>query len=185
MKPSPSLACLAQLALGGSLFLAGCPAADGTGAKTPVMGLNARSALGPAVAEVPRNNEELVAQVLHLVNERRAAIGLREVTLNPVLSRIAEEYCETMIEEGFFGHQDPISLETAYERAIRHGYLFLAVGENLAAGQESAEQVFDEWMASPEHREIILDVQWREIGIGVRLGGEHGVYWALEFGNPP
>lgn len=185
MKPSPSLVCLVQLALCGSLFLVGCPAADGTGGKTTVLGIHTRTALTESVAEVPRNNDELLTQVLHLVNERRVAIGLKEVTLNPVLTRIAEEYCETMIQQGFFGHQDPVSLETAYERAIRHGYLFVAVGENLAAGQESAEQVFDEWMASPEHREIILDVQWREIGVGVRLGGEHGVYWALEFGNPP
>ncbi len=175
---------LGNLALVGLLALTGCPAADSTtGSKTPVLGLTAHAATG-SFAQAPLNNQALVNQVLALVNDRRTRIGLPEVTLNPVLTRMAEDYCREMIENDFFEHSSP-SGEGPGERAYKAGYVFLAIGENLAAGQETAEQVVEEWMHSPEHREIILGTQWREIGIGVRIGGEHDIYWVLEFGNPP
>lgn len=166
-------------------LLTGCPAADGTAApKTPVLGLAART-IGEPVASVPHNNDALVEQVLRLVNERRTRIGLNELALNPVLTRMAEDYCVEMIERGFFSHENPYTGEGPGERAYKADYVFVQVGENLAAGQETAEQVVTEWMASPEHREIILGIHWRELGVGVRIGGEYNVYWVLEFGNPP
>jgi uncharacterized protein YkwD len=174
---------LARLGLCGVLLLAGCPAADGTAAKTPVLGLTART-MGSPSASVPTNNDVLIGQVLKLVNERRAGIGLNDLTLNPVLTQMAEKYATDMIEHGYFAHEDRNG-QGPGERAYKEGYVFLSVGENLAAGQETAEQVVNEWMASPEHRDMILGTQWQEVGIGVRLGGEFNVYWAIEFGNPP
>ncbi|HOA73877.1 MAG TPA: CAP domain-containing protein [Phycisphaerae bacterium] len=174
--------CLLGLPL---LLLAGCPAADGTAPKTPVLGLTLKEDHPSGTAIVPTNNDVLVEQVLRLINERRTRIGLNELTLNPVLTRVAEDYCVEMIEKGFFAHENPYTGEGPGERAYKADYVFVQVGENLAAGQETAEQVVSEWMASPEHREIILGIHWREIGIGVRLGGEYNVYWVLEFGNPP
>jgi uncharacterized protein YkwD len=175
---------LALLAMCGLPFLMGCPAADGTSARTPVLGLTARAIESPT-AGTPSNNEALVSQVLRLINERRSQIGLGDLTLDPVLTRMAENYCTEMIQDGFFSHENPKTSEGPAERALKAGYVFLAVGENLAAGQETAEQVVAEWMASPEHRDIILGLQWREVGIGVRIGGQYGVYWVMEFGNPP
>ncbi len=175
---------LAHLGVCGLLFLAGCPAADGTASKTPVLGLTSRAAVELA-ASTPSNNEALVSQVLRLVNERRTRIGLAEVSFNPVLTSMAEGYAAEMIEQGFFAHENPSTGEGPGERAYKAGYVFLEMGENLAAGQETAEQVVAEWMASPEHRDMILGMQWQEIGIGVRIGGDYSVYWVLEFGNPP
>ncbi|MBI4578050.1 MAG: CAP domain-containing protein [Planctomycetes bacterium] len=175
---------LTYVGLLGALLLGGCPAADSTAAKTPVLGITAR-ATGVQTATVPSNNDILVAQVLKLVNDRRTWIGLNELTLNPVLSKMAEAYASDMIERDFFAHQNPNDPEDPGDRAIKAGYVFIEIGENLAAGQETAEQVVSEWMASPEHRDIILGPQWREMGVGIRIGGEYNVYWVLEFGNPP
>jgi uncharacterized protein YkwD len=184
MRLKPSIISLVQVGLCGLLFcLTGCPAADGNAPKTVVLGLTSRSAGEPAIP--PANNDVLKEQVLRLVNERRTRIGLNELALNPVLTKMAEDYCSEMIEQSFFAHENPDTGDGPGERAYKAGYVFLQVGENLAAGQETAEQVVAEWMASPEHREIILGMQWREVGIGVRIGGEYNVYWVLEFGNPP
>lgn len=183
LRPTWSLV-LIHLGTCGLLLLAGCPAADGTAAKTPVLGLTSRTATAGA-ASAPSNNDVLVSQVLKLINDRRAAIGLQEVALDPVLTSMAESYATEMIEKGFFAHENPTNDEGPAERAYRVGYVFIEIGENLAAGQETAEQAINEWMASPEHRDVILGMQWREVGIGIRLGGQYGVYWVLEFGNPP
>lgn len=185
MRLKRSLVSLAQLGICGSLFfLTGCPAADGTTPKTPVLGLTSRTSSASAAVS-PTNKDVLVDQVLQLINERRTRIGLNELTLNPVLTKMAEDYCSEMIEQDFFAHENPFTGDGPGERAYKAGYVFVQVGENLAAGQETAEQVVSEWMNSAEHREIILGMQWRELGIGVRIGGEYNVYWVLEFGNPP
>lgn len=166
------------LGLAALLLLAGCPAADNGGMIKPGANLKA--------ATTPDNAESAADQIVNLVNAARAAHGLKPVHKSPVLTKLAEDFAARMIERGFFSHIDP---DTGYgpgQRALRAGYLFLSVGENLAAGQTAPETVMDDWMASTEgHRENILSVQWNEVGAAVRTGGEYGVYWVLEFGNTP
>jgi uncharacterized protein YkwD len=58
------------------------------------------------------------------------------------------------------------------------------IGENLAAGQTSPEQVVTQWMNSPGHRENMLQERFTEVGVGLREGGDYGLYWVLEFGYP-
>lgn len=128
--------------------------------------------------------ERMVDQVLQLVNLERGEESLPPVVLDPTLARIAGDYACRMIDDDFFGHRDPINDHGAGERAVAARYAFYAVGENLAAGQESAVEVMKVWMASPAHRAIILDGRWTEVGISVRFGGTHGVYWVQEFGDP-
>lgn len=168
-------------------WLVGCPGTGGGEQTYPLTGAVVKGIqAGTRVASVPANNDSLVAGVLDRVNKERVSRGLRELTLNLILSEMAEDYCEEMIEEGFFAHENPNTGETLGQRAVNAGYIFLAIGENLAGGQTSPEQVVAEWMRSTQgHRENILAAQWREVGIGVRTGGEYGVYWVLEFGNPP
>ncbi len=177
------LALLCTALLGsGCTDLAGVPGAGSTVAGMVVEGIQP----GSKVCDVPDNNDALVARVLELVNQERTARGLTALTINPVLTKMAEDYACEMITGGFFEHVNPFTHEGPGQRAIEHGYLFLAVGENLAGGQSTPEQVISEWMSSTNgHRENILAAQWREIGIAVRTGGQFGVYWVQEFGNPP
>jgi uncharacterized protein YkwD len=166
------------LGLAAVFVLAGCPAADNSGTIRPVYSQKS--------ATVPDNADALADQLIALVNAARTEHGVKPVRKSPVLMRLAADYAARMIERGFFSHIDP---ETGYgpgQRALQAGYLFLSVGENLAANQTSPEAVMDDWMNSTEgHRENILSTQWNEVGAGVRTGGEHGVYWVLEFGNTP
>lgn len=132
----------------------------------------------------PEDSVRLADQVLELVNLERAIEGLAPVLENPTLTKLAEDYACRMIDEGFFDHFDPFSGDGPAERAARKGYRFLAIGENLAAGQQSAAEVMDVWMQSPPHRAIILDPKWEEVGVAVRSGGTYAIYWVQEFGSP-
>lgn len=123
-------------------------------------------------------------QVLQLVNLERSTVGLAPVILHDKLDKVASNYACKMIEEGFFGHEEPDTDRGPGVRAMLGKYSFYAVGENLAAGQETATQVMRVWMESPSHKAIILDQRWKHIGISVRSGGEHGIYWVQEFGDP-
>ncbi len=167
----------------GCLVLTGCPGAGDVTGTGKNVGVVPRLNGG---CQIPANADAMVQKVLELVNQERTHRGLNAVTLNPQLTRLAEDYACQMIDQGFFDHFTPGPEPLGPgERAIDAGYIFLALCENLAAGQTSPEQVMTEWMASESHRQNILGPQWREVGIAVRAGGEHGVYWVQEFGNPP
>lgn len=133
---------------------------------------------------VPDDSERLVDQVLQLVNLERSDADLPPVVVNPSLQKIADEYACRMIVEDFFGHTDPESGHGPGDRAVLSKYAFYAIGENLAAGQETPTEVMRVWMESPAHREIILDEKWTEVGISVRGGGKYSIYWVQEFGAP-
>ncbi|UCF32423.1 MAG: CAP domain-containing protein [Phycisphaerales bacterium] len=132
----------------------------------------------------PDEAERMADQVLQLVNLERAAAGLAPVIANPVLERVAGEYACRMVELGFFGHEDVYTGYGPGARALAYKYPFYAIGENLAAGQETPAQAMRVWMASESHRAVILDPKWKEVGIAVRSGGEYGAYWVQEFGAP-
>jgi uncharacterized protein YkwD len=123
-------------------------------------------------------------EVMRLVNQARAAAGLGPVVHNAILEQQATEYACEMIQYDFFDHVSPVDGSTLGERATRFGYAFRVVGENLAAGQTTPQQAFNDWMASPGHRRNILDPRFTELGIGVRTGGTYGIYWVQEFGQP-
>ena len=136
----------------------------------------------PCVA--PEDPERMADQVLHLVNLERAEADIPPVTPNPALEKIADDYACRMIAEDFFGHTDPLTGHGPGDRAVVGKYSFYAIGENLAAGQETAAEVMKVWMDSPSHRNIILDEKWSEVGIAVRIGGDYSIYWVQEFGDP-
>lgn len=136
----------------------------------------------PASCAIPANEETWQQEVLDLVNEARTLDGLAPVAWNATLSGMASEYACDMIEYDFFDHVNPVTGETLGDRAAASGYNFRVVGENLAAGQTDPIQAFEDWMASPSHRANILDPRFVELGVGIRLGGDYGVYWVQEFG---
>jgi uncharacterized protein YkwD len=167
------------------VFLTGCPTASESDAPGNIAGIIVEGIEAGGECRVPANADDLVGRVIELVNRERAAQGLAAVAVNPVLTRMADDYACELIEDHFFAHISPSGRGPA-QRAIEAGYVFLAVGENLAGGQASPEQVMHEWLTSPQgHRENILQSQWKEIGISVRTGGDFGVYWVQVFGNPP
>ncbi|HSW47318.1 MAG TPA: CAP domain-containing protein [Phycisphaerae bacterium] len=166
--------------------LAGCPGSGEGPPASPIASMIVEG-IQPAssTCHTPANEQTLRERVFDLINQERTSRGLLAVTFSTQLDQMAEDYACEMIEGHFFGHTNPYTGEEPGQRALDAGYIYLAVGENLAGGQTSPEQVMAEWMASTLHRQNILAAQWREMGLGVRTGGQHGVYWVLEFGNPP
>ncbi len=132
----------------------------------------------------PADEERLGNELFELINAQRSKVGLPTVRRATLLDRVASDYACQMIRGEFFAHQDPVTGDGPGERAIGDGYRFYAVGENLAAGHETSAEAMDDWMASDAHRAIILGPGWTEVGLGVRVGGPHRIYWVQEFADP-
>lgn len=54
--------------------------------------------------------------------------------------------------------------ETVGARVTATGYNWTTVGENIAAGQTSEAQVFNEWLASESHCKNIMTASFKEMG---------------------
>jgi uncharacterized protein YkwD len=115
------------------------------------------------------------AVVCEINNERRSR-GLRTVGARPRLGRAGRRYAEAMVERRFFSHVSPGG-RTLGDRLRDSGYVDRhdrwTAGEALAWGwgsQATPASTVRAWMDSPPHRRLLLDEDFRHIGIGVALG---------------
>ena len=116
-------------------------------------------------------------EVVRLVNEIRAENGLRALTYNWELGRVARYKSEDMRDNGYFSHQSPV-YGTPFEMIKSFGISYRSAGENIAWGQRSPQAVVDAWMNSPGHRANILNASFTEIGVGYAASGN---YWTQMF----
>ena len=143
----------------------------------------------PKPADMPR----VAARVLELVNEARAKprnCGSRSfpnvppLKLSPILSRAALAHAQDMSAHQRFEHRGSDGSMPA-NRALRAGYNWLAVGENIAEGAANAEVVVQGWLQSPGHCVNIMSPQYREMGLAYFTDFAHkgDIYWAQTFGT--
>jgi uncharacterized protein YkwD len=127
-----------------------------------------------AVVAAPAATERLHGldqAILARLNTTRAAHGLRPLRPSQELQNAAVFQSRSMLEGGFFAHESrdgsPFSLRLKrfYSPA---GYQSWTTGENLLykSAEISADEAIRAWLASPRHREVMLDPSWREVGIG-------------------
>ena len=135
-----------------------------------------------AICDEPDDTGALSTEVIALVNQERVLRGMNPVTLNKRLSSEAADYACMMIEDDFFGHDHP---ETGDSFVDRHGaseFRCFPAGENLATGHTSAEMVVEDWMNSDDHRKIILNDVYQEMGLGLRRDSVDGtLFWVQLF----
>ncbi|HEX5714901.1 MAG TPA: CAP domain-containing protein [Thermoanaerobaculia bacterium] len=134
-----------------------------------------------------RDSGAVREEMLALVNAARKKAGLKTLRLNSVLHKAAQAHAEDMLARGYFAHESP-SGTTVRERSRKAGYDWAAVGENIAFGQTSVDEVMETWMDSPGHRKNILSRNYTEMGVGLALGkgpdGKYQILWVQNFGAP-
>jgi uncharacterized protein YkwD len=144
----------------------------------------------PTSAQVPM----LSARVLELVNQvraRGARCGERSfapvpaVTYSNLLANVAHDHAADMAAHGYFEHED-LTGHTPADRVRAAGYREKLVGENIAYGPQTADEVVDGWMQSPGHCENIMDARFAEMGVAFALGrsGKRGLYWVQDLATP-
>jgi hypothetical protein len=103
-------------------------------------------------------------------NIERGLQSMNPLKRNSVLDRSAEIKLNDMFSNQYFEHVSPNGSSVS-DVANAVGYKFLVIGENLALGNFAGDaKVVAAWMASPGHRENILDKRYTEMGIAVGYG---------------
>jgi uncharacterized protein YkwD len=144
----------------------------------------------PPVSQTPI----LASRALQLVNEARARgtrCGERSfapappVRLSGTLGSVAFGHAADMATHDYFEHQD-LSGHSPADRVRAVGYAEKLVGENIAYGPKSAEEVVQGWLDSPGHCENIMDPRFAEMGIAYASGrsSKRGLYWVQVLAAP-
>lgn len=121
---------------------------------------------------------EYTIQVFQLVNNIRRENGLNELILDNTLTEIATIRAEEASIN--WSHTRPDG--TKWITLVDSYGLYGTFGENLAYGQESPQEVIEDWMASEGHKDNILFESFTYIGIGIyEIDGV--IYWVQTFSN--
>jgi len=130
------------------------------------------------IPDISEKNFE--AQVIYLINQKRAAQGLKPLTHNWELSRIARYKSMDMRDRGYFSHTSP-TYGSPFTMIKSFGISYRSAGENIAQGQATPQAVVQAWMNSPGHRANIMSTQFTEIGVGYAADGSGRHYWTQMF----
>lgn len=104
---------------------------------------------------------------------------------NATLGSTAETHSRAMANGNFFSHQDRDG-RTPGDRAELAGYGGQRIGENIAAGLDTAGKVVDGWLGSPGHCANLMNPGFSELGAAYATDpkSDAGVYWTALFGAP-
>lgn len=117
-----------------------------------------------------------------LVDAERTARGLSPLGSESRLVTAALGFAQTMVAGGFFDHTGEDG-STPASRVTAAGYLWSAVGENIALGQDTPREVMTAWMRSAGHCRNVLAPGYTELGVGVAPGAR-GPIWVQDFARP-
>jgi uncharacterized protein YkwD len=149
-----------------------------------------------SVYQVPAGSKGpvLASRALELVNEARARgarCGERSfapappVRLSGTLGQVAWGHAADMAAHDYFEHED-LKGHSPADRVRAVGYKETLVGENIAYGPKSADEVVQGWLDSPGHCENIMDPRFAEMGIAYAPGqvSKRGLYWVQVLAAP-
>ena len=132
------------------------------------------------VLNIPTTDSSVVSyekEVIRLVNEIRVKNGLRELTYDWQLSRVARYKSQDMKDNNYFSHTSPV-YGSPFKMMKSFGISYRSAGENIAKGQATPEAVVNAWMNSSGHRANILNSSFTHIGVGYVADGR---YWTQMF----
>ena len=116
-------------------------------------------------------------EVIRLVNEIRMENGLKALTYDWELARVARYKSQDMKDNAYFSHSSP-TYGTPFQMIRNFGLSFRSAGENIAKGYATPQAVVNGWMNSSGHRANILNANFTHIGVGYVSGGN---YWTQMF----
>lgn len=143
-----------------ALLLAGCG-----GSNTPA----------PNVPLTP-TSAGLAGEITGAANRARANAGLAALSSSAALTRVAQNYANTLSQTDAFGHS--VDGTTLSGRVTAVGYNFGRIAENLAwtthrgTDGDIAAMTITNWLGSTGHRANLLDPRLTEIGTGVSQRGD-------------
>ncbi len=131
----------------------------------------------------------LEKEMLQLINQARSVArqcgsktypARPPVSWNKQLEAAAALHSDDMASHNFLSHTGSDGLDVS-DRVSSEGYAWRSVGENIAAGYETAKAAVNGWLSSPGHCTNIMDSTFSEIGgaLSEDSNSDYKLYWTL------
>lgn len=143
------------------------------------------AAIMPAAAA----QSDPVPDLLNRINTLRVQNGLLPLGLSSILNTAAQRHCDDMAATGNIDHagsDGSAPLDRIRAAGYGHWSTYSWHGENIYGGQSATVSIaWNFWINSAPHLQNLLNVHYREVGIGVGHGSNGGTYFTLDFGAQP
>jgi uncharacterized protein YkwD len=145
--------------------------------------------MGAAPALASCGIRALPEEVLRRVNDARARgqqCGGKRMPPAPALKwdsalfSAASGHSLDMAKRNYFDHRSPEGVDIA-QRVSNSRYPWKSVGENLNGGSSSVDEAVQDWLASPQHCENLMDPRYIDMGVAcvAQPGTQWGTYWTM------
>jgi uncharacterized protein YkwD len=129
-------------------------------------------------------NSGYASQVVSLVNQHRASLGLGQLSVDGALTRSAVWKSMNMAGLNYFDHNDDPIGRTVAQRLADCGWpANQGWGENIAYGYATPADVMTGWLGSAGHKANIENPAFTSIGVGVAQTAQGVYYWTQDFGQ--
>jgi uncharacterized protein YkwD len=142
---------------------------------------------------IPISDAEFEKEMMMLINNFRKKNRLNPLEWNESLARAARYHAKDMADDDYFEHDSYDRINGRLKKTLKtfdRVRKFLDKGlyvnsENIGTGQESAKEMFKDWVNSPGHRKNMLIPESKYIGIGYYFveDDEYQHYWVMDTAN--
>lgn len=126
-----------------------------------------------------------VDSLVRLINQYRNSKGLPSLYEDKYLMNASCWMAGDMAAKNYFSHTD--SLGRTWDKRLTAFGVGTSYwrGENLAAGASTGLSVLNLWKNSPGHNAVLLNPNFRRIGVGVayNINSTYDWYWAADFAS--
>ena len=140
------------------------------------------------------STEDIRVRVLDLINTARAEArscgteffaATSPLAWNTQLLAAARTHSEDMAQHNFFSHTGSDGSNVG-DRATAAGFTWQRIGENIAAGQTSAESAVNGWIDSPGHCRNLMNPNFTQVSVACveNSDSDYNRYWTNVLGTP-
>lgn len=123
-----------------------------------------------------KNAIEVENELLDIVNVHRVSLGYTSLELSPVAYEYANDHNDYMITTGNISHDGFSSRASSIASAVNAEF----VAENVAKDYGSAQEAFENWMASTEHKKT-MEGNFTHTAVSVKKDPKGNLYFTQLF----
>ena len=158
-------------------------------AATGLLALPGATIAGPVSAEswaAGTYSADAEGELIARTEATRQDAGDSTLVVDPALARLARWRSRDMIERGYFSHDIP-DVGNVFRRLDADGYCYELAGENIGwdtdADAAAPDAIHGMFLASPEHRDNIVEARWDAIGVGAFKAADGRKMWTVLFAD--
>ena len=124
---------------------------------------------------------DYATEVLNLVNQLRAEVGVAPLSLDSTLCQAANTRAVEISQDNCFSHTRPNGT-SCFTVLDDYGISYMATGENIAAGYATPADVVAGWKNSEGHYANMINASYTKLGVGFyNSGSGYGTHWTQLF----